>query len=80
MVAFKSRMMQPSAAPVTDWLTSSTVHGDIAAVCVKPASGSATVVDAIAAVKEICSLSEGGTVSVSLASGDGQNQNIVFPS
>ena len=45
-------MMQPSAAPVTDWLTSSTVHGDIAAVCVKPASGSTTVVDAIAAVKE----------------------------
>ena len=55
-------MMQPSAAPVTDWLTSSTVHGDIAAVCVKPASGSTTVVDAIAAVKETSHSVSVGTV------------------
>ena len=45
-------MMQPSAAPVTDWLTSSTVHGDVATVCVKPASDSTVAVDAIIAVKE----------------------------
>ena len=73
-------MMQPSAAPVTDWLTSSTVHDDVAAVCVKPASGSATVVDAIAAVKEIVRSVSVGTMSVSFASRDGQKQNIVFPS
>ena len=53
VVAFKARVMQLSGTPLTDWLTSSTVGGNVAAVCVKPLSCCRVVAKAVAAVTGI---------------------------